>query len=82
MSPSIKMDPPEINDRIAVIIEPHDREPDPGTVPVPPLAQRGIYRVTFALTMPGRDTYRRDFDVATLLESGESPLMKRPQGFT
>ena len=78
MSPTAQIEPPEINGRISLLLEPLTEIPDSSVVPVAPTGALGIYRITFALVTPGREIYRRNQDLGRLLQTGESLLLARP----
>lgn len=74
--PQVLVRRPEINRRQAFIVVPEFANTDPKSlIKRSPVGSLGMYRVTFVLSIPGKEAYRSELNIKSLMESGESLLI-------
>lgn len=79
LASSIQIDRPETNSRIQLTSVFEFRPDDPRQqLPRTPFGSQGTYKVTFVLSIPGKNVFRDDLDFAKIMKSGESLLQTAP----
>src|SRR5579859_634576 len=76
----VQFERPDTNRRESLVVVPNFAPSDPkASIPRSPEGSPGVYRVTFVLTIPGKEDFRTELNWAKIMQSGESLLLV-PQG--
>lgn len=75
----VEMPRPDTSSRYSITVVPEFAPSEPRSqIPRVPEGSHGTYRVTFVLSLPGKEMYRTDVPFAEIMESGESLLIVWP----
>jgi hypothetical protein len=75
-APSIGVERPDTNGRVAIIVVNEFADTDPRSgVSSSPAGYQGVYDVHFIFGVPGNNTFRENFDLTHVLDWGDSLLM-------